>query len=483
MGEPNWANQTIWTGDNLSIMRGMNSESVDLIYLDPPYNSDQEYEAPISSPAEGAQFKDIWTLEDVDLAWHGEIADVEPSLYQVIEAAGASHGDSMKAYLVMMSVRLLEMRRLLKPMGSIYLHCDDYADAYLKLTMDAIFGSDAFCNAITWQRHSSKALSIRKYARNSDRILYYRMSKDSTWNQQYVEFSEKYLRSFRYEDNFGRYNTQPLTGGRPGGQDAYGEFKGILPSAGRAWAPPRREKFPPDAQLLLPPNYEKLGQIEKCEALDVAGLIHWSSNDVPRYKSYLSMREGVHVGDIVIDIFRVTGDEDIGYPTQKPVDLLQRLIAASSHPGDVVLDPFCGCATACVAAEDLERQWIGIDIAPKAADLVVARLKDELGLFFRGTHRTDIPRRTDLGSVPPPASLVNRRLLFGQQEGKCNGCLVSFPFRNITVDHIVARSRGGGDHMDNLQLLCGACNSTKGSGTQADLIARLVEQGIRSTSA
>ena len=457
----------------------MNSASVDLIYLDPPFNSDQDYEAPIGSPAEGVQFKDIWTLEDVDLAWHGQIADVEPSLYRVIEAAGASHGDSMKAYLVMMSVRLLEMRRLLKPTGSIYLHCDDYADAYLRTTMDAIFGRDSFCNAITWQRHSSKALSIRKYARNSDRILYYRMSNDSTWNQQYVEFSEKYLASFRYEDDFGKYNTQPLTGGRPGGTAAYGEFKGVLPSAGRAWAPPRREKFPPDAQRLLPADYEKLGQIEKCEALDAAGLIHWSSKGVPRYKSYLSMREGVHVGDIVIDIFRVTGAEDVGYPTQKPVDLLQRLIAASSNPGDVVLDPFCGCATACVAAEDLERQWVGIDVAPGAADLVVRRLKDELGLFFTGTHRTDIPRRTDLGSIPPPASADNRHILYGQQEGICNGCLAHFPFRNFTVDHIVARSRGGTDHVDNLQLLCGACNSTKGTGTQEELIARLRAQGIR----
>ena len=474
----NWANQTIWTGDNLDIMRGMNSESVDLIYLDPPFNSDQDYEAPIGSPAEGAQFRDIWTLDDVDLAWHGEIAEIEPGLYEVIEAAGTAYGNSMKAYLVMMAVRLLEMRRLLKPTGSIYLHCDDYADAYLKLTMDAIFGKEAFCNAITWQRHSSKALSIRKYARNSDRILFYRLSNSGTWNQQYTQFSEKYLDTFRYEDELGKYNTQPLTGGRPGGDEAYGEFRGILPSAGRAWAPPRREKFPPDAQLLLPAHYESLGPLEKCDALDQAGLLHWSRNGNPRYKSYLSMREGVHVGDIIIDIFRVTGEEDTGYPTQKPVDLVQRLIAASSDPGDIVLDPFCGCATACVAAEELGRQWVGIDIAPKAADLVVTRLRNELGLFFTGSHRSDVPRRTDLGLIPPPAAVDNRRLLFGQQEGRCNGCRVSFPFRNLTVDHIVARSKGGTDHIDNLQLLCGACNSTKGTGTQAELIAKLRQQGI-----
>lgn len=207
-------------------------------------------------------------------------------------------------------------------------------------------------------------------------------------------------------------------------------------------------------------------------------VMHWSRNGNPRYKSYLSMREGVHVGDIIIDIFRVTGEEDTGYPTQKPVDLVQRLIAASSDPGDIVLDPFCGCATACVAAEELGRQWVGIDIAPKAADLVVTRLRNELGLFFTGSHRSDMPRRTDLGLIPPPAAVDNRRLLFGQQEGRCNGCCVSFPFRNLTVDHIVARSKGGTDHIDNLQLLCGACNSTKGTGTQAELIAKLRQQGI-----
>ncbi len=139
----NWANQTIWTGDNLAIMRGMNSESVDLIYLDPPFNSNRDYEAPIGSEAAGAAFKDTWALQDVDLAWHGEIAEREPALYSIIDAAGLSHGKGMKAYLIMMAVRLLEMRRILKPNGSLYLHCDDTAGAYLKTLLDAIFGGGA----------------------------------------------------------------------------------------------------------------------------------------------------------------------------------------------------------------------------------------------------------------------------------------------------------------------------------------------------
>ena len=226
-------------------MRGMNSASVDLIYLDPPFNSNQNFAAPIGSDAAGAAFKDTWTLDDVDLAWHGEIAEREPALYGIIDAAGVAHGKPMKAYLIMMAVRLLEMRRLLKPAGSIYMHCDDYADAYLRLAMDAIFGPDAFRNAITWKRHSSKALSIKKYARNSDRILYYAASKNSTWNQQHERYSEEHLKTFRYEDQYGKYGTQPLTGGRPGGPEAYGEFRGVLPSAGRAWAPRDGKIFRP----------------------------------------------------------------------------------------------------------------------------------------------------------------------------------------------------------------------------------------------
>ena len=177
---PNWANRTVWTGGNLDILRGMNTESVELIYADPPFNSNRTYSALIGSQAAGAAFKDTWTLEDVDEAWHGEIADRDPALYSVIEAAGVAHGKSMKSYLIMMGVRVLELRRGLKPSGSIYLHCAPTASQYLKTLMDAILGRENFRNDICWQRDPSHPDS-RSFGRVADQILFYgsRISRDA----------------------------------------------------------------------------------------------------------------------------------------------------------------------------------------------------------------------------------------------------------------------------------------------------------------
>ena len=194
------------------------------------------------------------------------------------------------------------------------------------------------------------------------------------------------------------------------------------------------------------------------------------------------MREGTHAGDIIVDIFRVIGDENVGYPTQKPLALLERIIKASSNEGDVVLDPFCGCATACVAAEKLDRQWVGIDLSPVAYTLVQERLAREVGVGSEDsprltgwtvTHRTDIPRRTDIDA--PKNYRKNKHVLFGQQEGRCNGCRVEFPFRIFDVDHIIPQARGGTNHIENLQLLCSHCNRLKGDRPQEYLMVRLQE--------
>ena len=200
--EPNWANQTLWTGDNLDIMRGMNSEAVDLIYLDPPFNSNRDYAAPIGSAAAGAAFKDTWTLSDVDLAWHGEIAESEPALYAIIDAAGLAHGKGMKSYLIMMAVRLLEIRRILRETGSLYLHCDTTAGHYLKLMMDSIFGPSNYRNDISWKRTTAHN-DPERYGRVRDSILYYNKSDRKTFNRVAGSYSEAQLSRYKYADENG----------------------------------------------------------------------------------------------------------------------------------------------------------------------------------------------------------------------------------------------------------------------------------------
>ncbi len=186
MAKPNWANRTIFTGDNLDIMRGMNSETVDLIYLDPPFNSNKNYAAPVGSKAAGAAFKDTWTLSDLDVAWMGLIADQEPAIYKLLETARLTHGKGMQSYLCMMAVRLLEMRRLLKPTGSIYLHCDPTASHYLKLLMDAAYGVRNFRNEITWKRTTSHNDAAKNYGTLGDIVPFYTNGKKSTFNCEAV---------------------------------------------------------------------------------------------------------------------------------------------------------------------------------------------------------------------------------------------------------------------------------------------------------
>ncbi|MYB50651.1 MAG: hypothetical protein F4X77_00405 [Acidobacteriia bacterium] len=467
MAIANWKNQTIWTGDNLDIMRGMNSESVDLIYLDPPFNSNRTYSAPIGSEAAGAAFKDTWALDDVDIAWIGLIAEKEPCLPHVIDTAGIAHGKGMKSYLVMMAVRLLEMRRLLKPTGSVYLHCDPTASHYLKLVMDCVFGSGNFRNEIQWRRygaHNDVGQGSRHFGRVHDKLLLYGKGPEPTWNQVFAPLDRQYVEStYRYvEPETGRrFATTPMTG--PGGV-AKGNPEYEWNGHTRSW------------------RYSR----DTMQKLHDQGRLYYSKTGYARKKLYLDESRGVPVQDIWNDIRSLSGahKERLGYPTQKPLELLNRIIEASSNEGDTVLDPFCGCATACVAAHALSRKWTGIDISSKAAELMVHRLKqDRIGQqadlttqAVKVIHRTDIPLRTDTGPLPPYKT--HRHTLYGLQEGKCAGCGHHFPFQNFTVDHIIAKSKGGTDHIENLQLLCNHCNSVKGTMDQAAFVAKLKASGL-----
>ena len=461
-GKParNFAPRTIWTGDNLDILRGINSETVDLIYLDPPFNSNRTYSAPIGSKAAGAAFEDTWTFDKEDVAWMGLIADQHPAIHSVIAAAGDAHSAGMQSYLRMMAVRLLEMRRVLTPAGSIYLHCDPTASHYLKLLCDAVFGPSGFRTEITWQRtssHNDGAQGRKQPGRICDVILFYSQGREWTWNPMFTPYDQQYVdRFYRHvEPETGRrYRLGDLTGrgGAAKGNPCY-EVMGVI----RYWAYSR----------------------ERMQAMINAGrIVQTAPGRVPAYKRYLDEMPGKPLQDLWSDIPPVSSAarERIGYPTQKPIALLNRIIEASSNPGDVVLDPFCGCATACVAADNLQREWVGIDISPKAVELVHMRLRDALGeLYHAGmvTARSDIPQRTDIEA--PINYRQNRHVLFGEQEGKCNGCKMEFPFKMFEVDHQVPRSRGGTDHKSNLQLLCSPCNRIKGDRPMEYLMARLAE--------
>ena len=355
---------TLYYGDNLDIMREhITDESVDLVYLDPPFNSARDYNVLFKqakkdeNQAQITAFTDTWQWskrhyeEFFDNPKNAKLFDLMESLYRFL---GQSE---MMAYLVMMAPRLLELHRVLKPTGSLYLHCDPTASHYLKVLLDVIFGPTLFRSSITWKRYSAHNDAKWSYANVTDTVFYYVKSKSTPFNVIRVPLDESYIKKFftHIDEKGRRYACNNLQSPNPRPNLTY-EYKG----------------YPP------PPNGWKVSR-NKMEELDRQGRLEFPNNPKGRIRLryFLDDMEGQPVNNLWDDIAPLASShaERMGYPTQKPLALLERIISASSNPGDVVFDPFCGCGTAVVAAERLGRQWIGIDVTFIAIDLMVDRLK------------------------------------------------------------------------------------------------------------
>ena len=359
----------LYFGDNLDILRQhVANESVDLIYLDPPFNSNATYNVLFheksgeQSAAQITAFDDTWHWGmESESAYHDVVMDGPKPLADLLQAMRSFLGQNdMMAYLTMMAQRLYELHRVLKQTGSIYLHCDPTASHYLKLVMDAIFGPRFFKNEIIWKRTSGHS-DAQRFGRVHDVILYYSRSDEVLWNQTYQPYDEKYVQKYyRYKDPDGRQwmSDNLSAAGLQGGGYEY-EWNGVT----RVWRLPQ----------------------SRMEQLHLEGRIFYTKNGIARRKRYLDESNGLKAQDVWADIqaLRSWHTERLGYPTQKPEALLERIISASSNEGDVVLDPFCGCGTAIAAAERLNRNWIGIDVTHIAITLIRHRLRDSFGEELR----------------------------------------------------------------------------------------------------
>ena len=397
----NWKNRTLFHGDNLGFLRAMNSESVDLIATDPPFNKGRDFHATPDSLAKGAKFQDRWSWEkDVHREWIDQITDDHPRLMEAIKGARNAHSDSMGAYMCFMAVRLLEMQRVLKETGSIYLHCDPTASHYLKTIMDAIFGWQNLRNEIVWCYKSGGASPKRHFSKKHDIILWYTKTSKYQYNPQKEKSYNRGFKPYRfagvkeYEDDIGWYTIVGMKD-------------------------------------------------------------YWEINMVGR-----------------------TSQERVGYPTQKPLELYERIINASSNKKDIVLDPFAGCATTLVAAERLNRDWIGIDIWEGAHEVVISRMELTTGLFGNVHYETKLPKRTDDKEIAAPHLRVKQKgkeptdnystnaerkeYLIEQHGIRCRGCNRVFDdSRYLELDHNNPRSAGGWNHVENRILLCSPCNKLK----------------------
>ena len=381
---------TLYYGDNLDILkRYVKDETVDLVYLDPPFNSSQDYNVLFQerdgtrSAAQIRAFKDTWVWDESAARALQEIVEKSDRVSRVMMALRTFLGDTdMLAYLAMMAPRLVELRRVLKPTGSIYLHCDPTASHYLKLIMDAVFGPMNFRNEVIWKRTSSHG-SPKRWGPVHDVLLFYTKTDRFVWNQVRQAYDTDYLQSkYGQSDEGGPFMLDNLTGAGTRDGESGQPWRGFNPTQiGRHWAVPT-------AAINALISREKAQELTVQQSLDLLQeqkLLYWPKKGkkdgigLPRFKRYLG--EGVSIQDVVTDIPPINSQaqERLGYPTQKPEHLIDRIVKASSNEGDLVLDPFCGCGTAVAVSQKLKRQWIGIDITHLAITLIRHRIKDSFG--------------------------------------------------------------------------------------------------------
>jgi site-specific DNA-methyltransferase (adenine-specific) len=320
-GVPAVPTQTIFCGDNLAGLRRVPDGCVDLVYIDPPFNSNRDFETYWGEAREKRSFED--------------------------------RHESTRAYIDFLRPRCAELARALKPTGSYYHHCDWHASHHVRVLLDQVFGADGFRSEIIWRRTNAKGLAFRGFANNHDTILYYTASADFTWNRPFTGHDPEYVARFYNHVEAGtgrRYTLSDLTNPNPDRPNLTYEWNGIT----RVWRWTR----------------------ERMERAERAGLLHYTASGLPRHKRYLDEMKGQPVDTLWTDIppLQAHSGERVGYPTQKPLALLERIVRASSNPGDVVLDAFCGCGTALVAAQQAGRSWIGIDVSPAACQIVADRL-------------------------------------------------------------------------------------------------------------
>ncbi len=475
----------LYFGDNLQVLReSIADESVDLIYLDPPFNSKRDYNLLFKSPkgqqseAQIEAFKDSWhwgeqAEGELDELTKQKNTDVALVMNALVSFLGRN---DMMAYLTMMANRLLEMHRALKSTGSLYLHCDPTASHYLKIVLDAVFGKENFRSEISWKRssaHNDAKQGRKQFGNIRDTLFFFTKSSDWKWNWLYSPYTDEYLQSeYRHQSPEGRYfkETDP-TANKAGGDVSFEWRVKRLLSDGARWESDIDEEFRTPREGYeykgVRPYQGRFWAYSRQNLIDFArkGQLRHRSTGMPRIVQYADLMPGVPLQNDWQDIPPALGNESLGYPTQKPVALLERIITASSNEGDVVLDPFCGCGTAVHAAHKLKRKWIGIDITHLAISLIEKRLKDAFGATCKfDVHGTpsDLEAARNLAERDKyqfqwwAVSLVEAQPFQGKKKGADTGIDGLKFFYDLTDEEarkIVVSVKGGKLKADDIRAL------------------------------